>query len=186
MNRGTNRSKGEQRGEKKQRALILTLCVLLVIAIALLVIFIVIPVLGGGGTDAPSFFDERAQSGSLPGRTQEEIQAELDKIVAEGMFNISIASVVTVKGGDTEALVRIENIAANHHNMTVSITLEGEDKPIYESAGLAPGQYIEYAKLNRALPAGESNAIALFTAYDTGDLSKVGQAAAKITIVVGS
>lgn len=101
------------------------------------------------------------------------------------MFNISIASVVTMDAGDETALVRIENIAANHHNMTVTITLDDSDELIYESAGLAPGQYIEYAEFKRALAAGEYNATALFTAYSTEDLSKVGQAAAKITIVVG-
>ena len=91
-----------------------------------------------------------------------------------------------MKKGEDEALVRIENIAANHHNIKVTITLDEGNEVIYESAGLAPGQYIEYAKLDRKLPAGEYKATALFTAYDTDDLSQVGQAAAKITIVVGS
>ena len=132
------------------------------------------------------FFDPSAKTGTLPGRSEEEIQAELNKVVEEGMFNISIASVVTVEKNSNEAMVRIENIAANHHNMTVSITLDGEDEPIYESAGLAPGQYIEYVQLNRTLPAGTYSATAMFTAYQIEDLSQAGQAAAKITIVAGS
>ena len=188
MNSEIKRGKrGRHAARTPPKAPIVILCILLVILIALLVIFVVIPALkGGSDTDVSGFFDSRAQSGNLPGRTQEEIQAELDKIVEEGMFNISIASIVTVKAGGDEALARIENIAANHHNMTVSITLDGETEPIYESAGLAPGQYIEYVKLSRKLAAGEYNATALFTAYDTDDLKQVGQAAAKITIVVGS
>ncbi len=132
------------------------------------------------------FFDPSAKTGTLPGRSEEEIQAELNKVVEEGMFNISIASVVTVEENGDEAMARIENIAANHHNMTVSITLDGEDEPIYESAGLAPGQYLEYVRLNRPLPAGTYSATALFTAYHTEDLSQAGQAAAQITIVAGS
>lgn len=132
------------------------------------------------------FFDSNAQTGSLPGRSEEEIQAELNKVVAEGMFNISIASVVTVEQNSDEAQVRIENIAANHHHMKVSITLDGEDEPIYESAGLTPGQYMEYVRLNRMLPAGTYSATAMFTAYHMEDLSQAGQAAAKITIVAGS
>ena len=167
-------------GVKKLRA---ALCVLLVLLIALVVGFVVLPSLRGGGRN--SFFDANAKSGNLPGMTEEEIQAELDKIVEEGMFNISIASVVTVENGD-DAMVRIENIAANHHNMTVAITLEGEQKPIYQSAGLAPGQYIEQATLTRKLPAGEYPATALFTAYDLDTLAQAGQAAAKITLVVRS
>lgn len=184
MDSESRHSRGERHSARTPTALVVTLCILLVIVIALLVIFTVIPAVRGGKTGASDFFDPRAQSGNLPGRTQEEIQAELDKIVEEGMFNISIASIVTVNAGEDEALARIENIAANHHNMTVTITLDGETEPIYESAGLAPGQYIEYVKLNRTLEAGKYNATALFTAYDTDDLSPVGQAAAKITIVV--
>lgn len=143
---------------------------------------------GNGDTDtaASDFFDPDAQNGNLPGMTEEEIQAELDKIVEEGMFNISIASVVTVDANTGEAMIRIENIAANHHNMTVAITLDGEDGPIYQSAGLAPGQYIESAALNRKLPAGQYSATALFTAYDLKTLEPQGQAAAKITLIVGS
>ena len=185
MNTTVNKRDGRaRRTTGAPTALIATMCVLLTVAIGLIVIFVVIPAVGGEEADHAGFFDPRAQSGNLPGRTQEEIQAELDKIVEQGMFNISIASVVTVEAGGDEALIRIENIAANHHNMTVTVTLDGETQPIYESAGLAPGQYIEYAQLNRRLEAGEYKATALFTAYDMDDLSQVGQAAAKITIVV--
>lgn len=52
-------------------------------------------------------------------------------------------------------------IAANHHHMKVTITLDGETEPIYESAGIMPGQYIEYVKLNRTLSAGTYSATAL-------------------------
>lgn len=41
------------------------------------------------------FFDPSARTGTLPGRSEKEIQEELNKVVEEGMFNISIASVVT-------------------------------------------------------------------------------------------
>lgn len=185
MNAASKRRKKRRRAARTPTALIIAICALVLILIIMLVVFWLIPAVEKNRGAASDFFDSRALSGNLPGRTQEEIQAELDKIVEEGMFNISIASIVTVKEGDDEALARIENIAANHHNMKVSITLDGENEPIYESAGLAPGQYIEYAKLSRKLAAGEYHATALFTAYDTDDLSQVGQAAAKITIVVG-
>ena len=164
------------------KKLLVALILLLLLLIALVVGFVVVPSLKGG---SKSFFDANAKSGNLPGMTEEEIQAELDKVVEEGMFNISIASIVTVDK-DGLADVRIENIAANHHNMTVAITLDGEDTPIYESAGLAPGQYIEQVQLKRTLPAGEYPATALFTAYNLDTLKPEGQAAAKITLTVRS
>lgn len=94
----------------------------------------------------------------MPGRSEKEIQEELNKVVEEGMFNISIASVVTVDENGADAMARIENIAANHHHMKVTITLDGETEPIYESAGIAPGQYIEHVKLKRTLSAGTYSA----------------------------
>lgn len=136
--------------------------------------------------ETTAFFDPHAQTGKLPGRSKEEIQAELDKIVEAGMFNISIASVVNMREGDEEARVRIENIAANHHHMKVAITLDGDQEPIYQSAGLAPGQYLEAVPFNRKLASGTYSATAVFTAYNTEDLSPAGEAAARITIVVGS
>lgn len=182
MSANSRKKHRRKRKSRSNRGLIVIVCLLTLALITLLSVYVIYPAVKGGKPS--NFFDPRARSGTLPGKTQEEIQAELNKIVEEGMFNISIASVVTVKAGTTEALARIENIPANHHNMTVSITLEESNEVIYESAGLAPGQYIEYARLNRKLAPGEYQALALFTAYDTDDLSKAGQAAAKITIVV--
>ena len=173
-----------QKPEKKDsnKRLLVVLILLLLLLIGLVVGFVVVPALRGSGKN--SFFDPNAKSGNLPGLTEEEIQAELDKIVEEGMFNISIASVVTVENGQAD--IRIENIAANHHNMTVAITLDGDDEPIYQSAGLAPGQYIETAPLTRTLDPGEYTATALFTAYNLDTLAQEGQAAARITIIVRS
>ena len=174
----------QEKKDGQLKKLVLALILLLLLLIGLVVGFVVVPALRGESRRS-SFFDTSAKSGNLPGKTEEEIQAELDKVVEEGMFNISIASVVTVDANGTAA-VRIENIAANHHNMTVAITLEGEDQPIYQSAGLAPGQYIETAPFTRTLPAGEYTATALFTAYDLDTLEPAGQAAAQITILVRS
>lgn len=172
----------ERKKSNRKKALYLALVLLLLLIIGVLVALLLRR--DGTGTTKKNR-DPNAAVGQYEGKTEEEIQAELDKIVEEGMFNISIASVVTVENGD-DAMVRIENIAANHHNMTVAITLDDETDPIYQSAGLAPGQYIEQATLARKLPAGEYTATALFTAYDLDTLAQAGQAAAKITLIVRS
>ena len=171
------------------RGRVILICALAALLSALLVLLLVNPFAdhkdNGGADDANAgWFDPSAQSGSLPGRTQEEIQAELDKIVEEGMFNISIASVVVFADGQSEGEARIENIAANRYNMGVAITLDESGEVLYTSKGLKPGQYIETIRLDRDLPAGEYQATALFTAYTQEELLKVGQAAARITIVI--
>lgn len=181
-----NEKEGNKENEKDRKWIRRMLIVFLILFLLWLLTRCAVSPTGEKEVAVTDFFDPSAKTGILPGRSEEEIQEELNKVVAEGMFNISIASVVTVEKNSEEAMARIENIAANHHHMKVFITLDGEDEPIYESAGLAPGQYLEYIKLKRPLPAGTYSATAMFTAYHTEDLSQAGQAAAKIIIVAGS
>jgi len=158
------------------------------VVIGLLVIIIILLLAqncGGankGGDE--SWYDSSAIEGSLPGKTPEEIEAMLNQIVEEGMFNISIAPVIVFENAQAQGQARIENVPANHYNMSVSISLDQTGETIYESKGIRPGQYIEYITLQKELSPGEYDATAMFTAYDAENLSKQGQVAVKITIIV--
>lgn len=102
------------------------------------------------------------------------------------MFNISINSTVFLPSGKDEAELRIENIAANHHLMSVELTRDDTGEVLYTSGLIEPGYYIQSVPLNVVLPKGTYAATALFTAYDLDTEDPVGQAAAQITIEVGS
>lgn len=131
-----------------------------------------------------AFFDGAAIVGTLPGKTDAELQAELNQIVEEGMFNISIAPVISFADGKSRGQARIENIKANHYHMKVTITCDDTGDIVYESGGLKPGEYIENITLAEPLPKGEYSATATFSAYDTESLNEIGKAAAKITVVI--
>ena len=185
--RPKSKKRKQPRQDKTRMTYLIVICGLLAVLVTLLIVFFVVPAVreqDGAKTASDGWYDPAAKMGNLPGRTKEEIQAELNKIVEEGMFNISIASIIVFPDGESEGAARIENIAANRYNMSVTITPEGEDEPVYTSKGLKPGQYIENIRLDRDLPKGEYSATALFTAYTQEDLLKVGQAAAKITLIV--
>ena len=156
--------------------------------IALLVIIIVILLMQNctcaGSKKQEDWFDTSAIEGTLPGKSPEEIQAMLNQIVDEGMFNVSIAPTIVFQNAQAEGQARIENIPANHYYMSVKIMLDDTSETIYESKGIRPGQYIEYIKLQKELPAGEYAATAFFSAYDAKDLSEQGRVAVKITIIV--
>lgn len=132
------------------------------------------------------YFDDSAKTGNLPGKTMDEIQAELDRVVEEGMFNISISAEVFFEDGSKEGAVRIENVKANPYYMQVTITLDDTGETIYESKIIKQEQYIEKIKLNKDLPQGNYSATAVFTALDQTTFDAVGTAAAKITLIVGS
>lgn len=131
-----------------------------------------------------SFFDPNAQAGQAPYKTPEEIQAELDRVVEEGMFNISIASVIEFADGTAPGTAYIENVPGNRYAMKVALALDDTGEAVYESGGIAPGNYIESVTLSRDLDAGTYPATATFTAFDKDTLDEIGKAAAKVTLVV--
>lgn len=157
--------------------------------IALLVIIIIVLLMqdcAGTGKkyNDENWYDTSAIEGTLPGKTPEEIEAMLNQVVEEGMFNISIAPVIVFDHAFAQGQARIENIPANHYNMGVVITLDDTSETVYESKGIRPGQYIEYITLNKELSPGEYAATAMFTAYDVNDLSEQGRVAVKIKLIV--
>ncbi|MBC3939826.1 MULTISPECIES: hypothetical protein [Anaerotruncus] len=133
-----------------------------------------------------SFFDVSALTGALPGKSEEEVIAELNRVVDEGMFNIAINSYITFPDAKGEGVANIENVPGNRYNMTVSIVLDDTGETVYQSKGIKPGQYIQKIRLDEELPEGFYYATAVFTAYAQDEAhTRVGQAAAKIQLEVG-
>lgn len=174
------------RKQKKRKWGILILLSLLLFGAGTSLWYVSRPGVAGRGGGSLVYFDESAKTGNLPGKTMEEIQAELDRVVEEGMFNISIAAEVFFEDGSKEGAVRIENVKANPYYMQVTITLDDTGETMYESKAIKQEQYIEKIKLSRNLPQGNYPATAVFTALDQTTFDAVGTAAAKITLIVGS
>lgn len=128
--------------------------------------------------------DPNAALGQLEGKTSEELQAELDRIVEEGMFNISIASYVEFPDGASEGEVRIENVPNNRYLMKVEIARDDTGETVYRSGMIEPNHHIQRARLDADLDAGSYPCTAVFYAYEADTEELVGQAAAKLTIVV--
>lgn len=137
-----------------------------------------------GAEKSPFAFDDLAKNGYLEGRTPEDLQNLVNKQVEEGMFNISINSVITFKNGEAEGNMRIENIEANRYYMVVSLVLDDTGEKVYESKGIKPGQFIENAPLLKPLAKGNYPATAVFSAVDQDSLREIGRAQAQITITV--
>ena len=129
-------------------------------------------------------YDADAEEGQLRGKTSAEIQAELDRQVEEGMFNISIASVVEFADGDSEGELRIENVPGNRYDMQVTIADDSTGEVYYQTNLIRPDQHIQKDKLLKDLDPGTYECTAVFTAYDKDTAEEVGRAAARISIVV--
>lgn len=111
-------------------------------------------------------------------------QAELDAIVEEGMLTFSINATPVMEDGKAEANLLIENPPDNGNRFTVTISREDTGEVIYQSGYLDPEQYIEKARLDVELPAGEYGCLASFDAYRIRDNAYIGRVAARLTLYV--
>lgn len=167
--------------QQKTRNILLIVIVLLLFVIALMFFF----KFGASESDSRLQADSHAAEGIIAGRTQEEIQALLDQVVEEGMFNVSMNGQVTVSRNKL-ADVCIENIAANHYLMRVDIIVtdsRGTAVTVYESGTIAPGYCIETGEFKVLPPAGYTDAIAVFTALDKETLAVAGQTQIAIILI---
>lgn len=129
-------------------------------------------------------FDTDAIEGRIRTMTDEEIQEELNRVVEEGMFNISIASAIVFESPTAEGEARIENIAANNYHMQVEIVLDESGKTVYSSKLIQPGYSIDTIKLSEKLEPGEYAATAVFSAITRDEMKLFGTAGAQIMIYV--
>ncbi len=168
--------------EKKshKRSVILVLILLLIVAIAFGVWYLFFRHTGFERYK----FDTEAMEGRLQQMTDEEIQQELNRVVEDGMFNISIASSIVFESPESEGEARIENIAANHYHMQVDIFLDETNECVYSSDLIRPGYSIEKIKLEKKLEPGEYAAKAVFSAITQEDMKLFGQAGAEVKLYV--
>lgn len=131
--------------------------------------------------------DANALAGFLPGKTEEEIQAELNRIIEKGYFNVSINPTPNVAPDGTVNL-NIENVPGNNYWMQVNVYIIGEDGGetlLYASGIIKQGYYINEAEAAGKLPApGQYNGRADFTALMPDTQENIGQTAATMLINV--
>ena len=131
--------------------------------------------------------DANALAGFLPGKTEEEIQAELNRIIEKGYFNVSINPTPVVKADGTVNL-NIENVPGNNYWMQVdvyTIDEDGAETLLYSSGIIKQGYYINEAKADAKLPApGQYNGRADFTALMPETQESIGQTSATMLINV--
>lgn len=128
--------------------------------------------------------DPNSAAGQLEGKTAEEVQAELNRVVEEGMFNISIASSVQFEDGTSEGELKIENVPGNRYLMQVDITRDDTGETIYSSGILEPNYHIQSAPLDVDLDAGTYSCTAVFHALDPETEQEIGEAAAKMSVTI--
>ena len=99
--------------------------------------------------------DKNAVSGQRETRTIEEIQAELNKRVEDGMITISINLCPVFADGCSDGLLRIVNEKVNRHPQMVEIYRIDNKELVYKSGLIPVGARVDYDKLLVDLGKGE-------------------------------
>jgi len=93
--------------------------------------------------------------------------------ISEGSLYPLVNTEITVSSDGT-ASIGFENVAANPYDLKLTLYLE--EKAIYTSGVIQPGQYIEKAALTEKPAAGTYTVTARFIAYDRETKKAVGKA----------
>ena len=110
--------------------------------------------------------DANAEAGGLVYRSQEEIQAELNEKVREGMINISMNTSPVFEDSKAKGNLMIVNSEVNNYPQMVYIVRKDTGEEIYRSKGIPVGSKIEYATLDAELAPGSYDCVAYFNNVD--------------------
>lgn len=173
------KAEAQQRSKKRRRIVAIIVALIAIIIAVLLSLYMCTDV------DMPGRMRSAdAELGQLDGKTEAEIQAELNRVVDESMFDISIAHTMVFPDGQSEGEVRIENVPGNRYLLDCVITEDETGDVLYESGILEPNHHITNAKLLKDLDPGTYKATALFHALDPDTEEEVGAVNAQVTIMV--
>lgn len=156
-------------------------------------ILLLILVLAVGGFTAWYFLaytqqDDRMEPnavvGAMPGKSVEQLEAELTQQVSEKEVAFAINSNPVFPTGREAGNILFENPQSNNKLTRVEVTLDDTGELIYKSGLLEPGSYVPEAKLLIDLDAGDYTCTATIYAYKLDDESFIGKVAAGLVITV--
>ena len=149
----------EQNNKKKKRNKIIAFLIML-----LLLLLLLTRCCSSCSNLSPSDISQGEIEWNQP-RASRDLQAEIDKAVEQGMFNVFMNTNVVFKDGNSKGNMMIQNIDTNIYPMYVEIY--NDDNLLYKSDIIDPGYKIEEAKLDTALSKGTYDCTAYFYVTDS-------------------
>ena len=129
--------------------------------------------------------DRNALEGFLPGKSEAEIQKELNRIIDESRLNISMNPTPVIRDGKIN--VMLENVPANNYYLQADVYIYTDEETldmqqVYQSGIIEQGFYIESGDVMEIPEGGRYNGIAVFHALYPETLEEIGQAAMNIVV----
>lgn len=137
-------------GRMRRRVLLIILIILLLLGLAFC-----------------SWRDPNAKRGHFGDESPDQVQADLDNMVAADSMAISVAPAFELKAGETTLEARIENEKANHCDQRVRIyPADDANDVLFESGAIAPGECIKEVELAHPFEPGSYELIVEFQGYE--------------------
>ncbi len=149
----------EQNNKKKKRNKIIE-----IIIIIILLLFLLTRCCCSCSNLSPSDISQGEIEWNQP-RASRDLQAEIDKAVEQGMFNVFMNTNIVFQDGNSKGNMMIQNIDTNVYPMYVEIY--NNDNLLYKSDIIDPGYKIEEAKLDTVLSKGTYDCTAYFYVTDS-------------------
>lgn len=168
----------EQNNKKKKRNKIIAFLIML-----LLLLLLLTRCCSSCSNLSPSDISQGEIEWNQP-RASRDLQAEIDKAVEQGMFNVFMNTNVVFKDGNSKGNMMIQNIDTNVYPMYVEIY--NNDNLLYKSDIIDPGYKIEEAKLDTVLSKGTYDCTAYFYVTDSNKQEVQNKIGLNIKIIVNN
>lgn len=181
-------SNRKENTEKKNKNMIVIIIAALVIVIAALIVCVVLlltkqkeeQVSDSGNVTNTSVLDR----GFVDDDNVENIMDEMTEKVSEGMFECKMTTAWTFDDGKSAAPnAYVANVENNLYTLYFDVYEETTNELLYSSPMLPVGTEIKNFKLDKELPAGEYDAVVMYTMVDE-NLEEVSSVGFKVTISV--
>lgn len=166
--------------KKKKKILFVLLALLLFLAAIAVVIW-----RSDAEPEAPKY-EPNVTVGSMPGKSLEAIEAELQGKVDERSVSYTVNGKPYFEDGGAMGSLKLDCPANNVNNLQFVISIDETEEQIYDSGVLEPGSYIEEDRLQReeTLPAGVYPCTVVITATSADGSIVRGTTNASITLTV--
>ncbi|WP_343207846.1 hypothetical protein [Anaerolentibacter hominis] len=128
--------------------------------------------------------EANAVVGTMPGKSNEEIEAELNRQVSEKMIAFTINANPVYEDGKAKGNILFENPQSNDKYTKLEVFRDDTGDLIYETGLLEPGSYVPEAELEKPLKKGEYACTAYIHGYRISDNGYLGKVSAGIKITV--
>ena len=131
-------------------------------------------------------YSPNATVGALPGKTNDQIKADMQGKIDDGMIAFSINTNMVFTDGNAEGLLKLEAPVSNTNNIQFVINRDDNGEVLYRSGLLKPNSYIDQDKLQTEQPLkkGVYNCTATVTLHDPETEMEKGKVQAAIVIRV--